>query len=308
LTGANGLCREAEMMNNNFQTNLKPVLQKIFVVLGKQDREQLESLCRTLSNLFLRMNFTSHLYFMAENLSEGMPCLEDIQKNIMVFLKENLFARFYVNFIHRVPIKTVKDIDYNFNYYYQPWKQSIRAFDIESNEHREAPRLVLLPVVVTDRRTDSKLLAGLFDRFNSSFLLPVLYLNTDTFFLTEDEKLLMKAHKVYYGHSNSTEAAEIVSTICSQDILENASPNIASRTVLMTAPCPATLIISARDGMVYSCMDAFLKKESLTNIYGEHANTLMAQYDQYHKSNSDCLECRKQMVEWFSSLALPKGI
>ncbi|MBW2738461.1 MAG: hypothetical protein JRE64_06320 [Deltaproteobacteria bacterium] len=296
------------MMNNNFQTNLKPVLQKIFVVLGKQDREQLESLCRTLSNLFLRMNFTSHLYFMAENLSEGMPCLEDIQKNIMVFLKENLFARFYVNFIHRVPIKTVKDIDYNFNYYYQPWKQSIRAFDIESNEHREAPRLVLLPVVVTDRRTDSKLLAGLFDRFNSSFLLPVLYLNTDTFFLTEDEKLLMKAHKVYYGHSNSTEAAEIVSTICSQDILENASPNIASRTVLMTAPCPATLIISARDGMVYSCMDAFLKKESLTNIYGEHANTLMAQYDQYHKSNSDCLECRKQMVEWFSSLALPKGI
>jgi len=302
------LCREAEMMNNNFQTNLKPVLQKIFVVLGKQDREQLESLCRTLSNLFLRMNFTSHLYFMAENLSEGMPCLEDIQKNIMVFLKENLFARFYVNFIHRVPIETVKDIDYNFNYYYQPWKQSIRAFDIESNEHREAPRLVLLPVVVTDRRTDSKLLAGLFDRFNSSFLLPVLYLNTDTFFLTEDEKLLMKAHKVYYGHSNSTEAAEIVSTICSQDILENASPNIASRTVLMTAPCPATLIISARDGMVYSCMDAFLKKESLTNIYGEHANTLMAQYDQYHKSNSDCMECRKQMVEWFSSLALPKGI
>ena len=302
------MCREAEMMNNNFQTNLKPVLQKIFVVLGKQDREQLESLCRTLSNLFLRMNFTSHLYFMAENLSEGMPCLEDIQKNIMVFLEENLFARFYVNFIHRVPIETVKDIDYNFNYYYQPWKQSIRAFDIESNEHGEAPRLVLLPVVVTDRRTDSKLLAGLFDRFNSSFLLPVLYLNTDTFFLTEDEKLLMKTHKVYYGHSNSTEAAEIVSTICSQDILENASPNIASRTVLMTAPCPATLIISARDGMVYSCMDAFLKKESLTNIYGEHANTLMAQYDQYHKSNSDCMECRKQMVEWFSSLALPKGI
>ena len=302
------MCREAEMMNNNFQTNLKPVLQKIFVVLGKQDREQLESLCRTLSNLFLRMNFTSHLYFMAENLSEGMPHLEYIQKNIMAFLKENLFARFYVNFIHRVPLETVKDIDYNFNYYYQPWKQSIRAFDIESNEHGEAPRLVLLPVVVTDRRTDSKLLAGLFDRFNSSFLLPVLYLNTDTFFLTEDEKLLMKTHKVYYGHSNSTEAAEIVSTICSQDILENASPNIASRTVLMTAPCPATLIISARDGMVYSCMDAFLKKESLTNIYGEHANTLMAQYDQYHKSNSDCMECRKQMVEWFSSLALPKGI
>jgi hypothetical protein len=296
------------MMNNNFQTNLKPVLQKIFVVLGEHDRKQLESLCQTLSNLFPHMNFTSHLYFMTENLSKGMPQLEYIQKNIMVFLKENLFARFYVNLIHRVPLETAKDIDYNFNYYYQPWKRSIRAFDIESNEHREAPRLVLLPVVVTDKQTDSKLLAGLFDRFNSSFLLPALYLNRDTFFLTEDENLLMKAHKVYYGHSNSAEAAEIVSTICSQDILEKASPNIASRTVLMNAPCPAALIISARDGMVYSCMDAFRKKESLSNIYGEHVNTLMAQYDQYHKSNSDCLECRKQMVEWFSSLGLPKGI
>ena len=296
------------MMNNNFQTNLKPVLQKIFVVLGEQDREQLESFCRTLSNLFSHMNFTSYLYFVADNLSEGMPQLEYIQKNIMVFLKENLFARFYVNFIHRVPLETAKDIDYNFNYYYQPWKQSIRAFDIESNEHREAPRLVLLPVVVTDRQTDSKLLAGFFDRFNSYFLLPALYLNTDTFFLTEDENLLMKAHKVYYGHSNSAEAAEIVSTICSQDILEKASPNFASRTVLMHAPCPAALIISAQDGMVYSCMDAFREKESLTNIYGENVNTLMAQYDQYHKSNSNCLECRKQMVEWFSSLGLPKGI
>ena len=284
-------------MNNDFQTNLKPVLQKIFVVLGKQDRKQLEKLSLKLSNLFSHMNFTSHLYFMADNLSEVTPQLEYIHKDIMAFLEENLFARFYINFIHRVPLETAKDIDYILNYYYQPLKRSVRAFDLESYMHREAPRLVLLPVVVTDRQTDSKLLAGLFDRFNSSLLLPVLYLNTDTFFLTEDENLLMKAHKVYYSHSNSAEATEIVSTICSQDILEKAFPNVASRTVVMNAPCPAALIISAQDGMVYSCMNAFLKKRSLTNIYEEHANTLMAQYDQYHKSNSDCLRCRKQMVE-----------
>jgi hypothetical protein len=43
---------------------------------------------------------------------------------------------------------------------------------------------------------DSKLLAGLFDRFNSYFLLPVLYLNRDTFFLTEDENLpLTRIHR-----------------------------------------------------------------------------------------------------------------
>ncbi len=298
-------------MYNDFQTNLKPVLQKIFVVLGEYDRGKLEKLGPTLLDLFSYMNMTSHVYLMAENLSQGMPQVEYIQKNIMKFLMENLFARFNVHFIHQVHLTAMKDIDFYYNYYYLPWKRSIHAIDLEGNAHREAPRLVLLPVVVTNSQTGNTLLASLFDMFNRSFLLPALYLNTDTFFLTEDEVLLMKTHKVYYGHSNSTEAAEIVSTICSQDILEKASPNVASRTVLITDSCPASLIISAKDGMVYSCMDAFLKKKSLTNIYEERVDTLIAQYDQYHKSNSNCLECRKQMVEWFSSLGLgqnKKGI
>jgi len=296
------------MMNNDFQTNLKPVLQKIFVVLGKYDRGKLEKLGPTLSDLFSYMNMTSHVYLMAENLSEGMPQLEYIQKRIMTFLKENLFARFYVNFVHRVPLETVKDIDYYYNYYYLPWKRSIHAIDLEGNAHRETPRLVLQSVVVPNSQVDNTLLNNLFDIFRSLFLLPALYLNKDTLFLTEDKALLQKVHKVYYGYGNSAGAAEIVFTVCNQDMLTESSSNAASQTVLMTDPCPATLIISVQDGMVYSCMDTFLKKKSLTNIYGEHVNTLMAQYDQHHKSNSNCLECRKQMVEWFSSLVLPKGI
>ncbi len=294
------------MMNNDFQTNLKPVLQKLFVILGEYDREQLEKLSLTLSNLFSNMNLTSHLYFMVENLSRGMPQLEHIQKGIMEFLKENLFARFYVHFIHRVSLTSMKDIDFHYNYYYQPWKRSTHDFDLEGRVHRETPRLVLLPVVVPDSHVDSTLLNSLFDMLKSSFLLPGLYLNTDTFFLTQDEDLLQKVHKVYYGHGNLAGAAEIVSTLCSQDMLTESSSKAASQTILMTAPCPAAMIVSAQDGMVYSCMDAFLKKESLTNIYGEHVDTLMTQYDQRHKSNSNCLVCRKQMIEWFSSLPLKK--
>lgn len=294
------------MMNNDFQTNLKPVLQKIYVVLGEYDRGQLEKLSLTFSNLLSHTNLTSHLYFIAENLSKGMPQLEYIQKGIVEFLKENLFARFYVHFIHRVPLTTIKDIDFHYNYYYQPWKRSTHDFDLEGHVHRESPRLILLPVVVPESQVDRTLLNSLFDMLKSSFLLPGLYLNTDTFFLAQDEDLLQKVHKVYYGHGNSAGATEIVSTLCSQDMLTESSSKAASQTILMTAPCPAALIISAQDGMVYSCMNAFLKKESLTNIYGEHVDTLMAQYDQRHKSNSDCLGCRKQMVEWFLTLPLRK--
>lgn len=293
-------------MDNDFQTNLKPVLQKIFVILGEYDRKQLEKLSLTLSNLFSYMNMTSHVYLMAEDLSSGMPQVEHIQKGIMEFLKENLFARFNFQFIHRVPLTTMKDIDFYKNYYYLPWKRSIHAIDLESYVHRESPRLVLMPVVVPDSQVDSTLLNSLFDMFRNLFLLPALYLNKNTLFLTKDEVLLQKVHKVYYGHGISAGAAEIISTVCSQDMLTESSSNAASQTVLMNDPCPASLIISAQDGMVYSCMDAFSKKENIANIYEVSADTLIDQYSLHHKSNSDCLDCRNQMVEWLSSLPLPK--
>ncbi|MFH1630308.1 MAG: hypothetical protein ABIE47_16525 [Pseudomonadota bacterium] len=295
------------MMNNDFQTNLKPVLQKIFLVLGEHDRGKLEKLRLTLSNLFSYMDMKSHIYLMAENLSSGMPQVEYIQKGIMGFLMENLFARYNVHFIHQAPLSTMKDIDFYYNYYYLPWKRSIHAIDLEGNVHRETPRLILQPVVVPDSRVESTLLNSLFDMFRNLFLLPALYLNKDTLFLTEDKALLQKVHKIYYGHGNSAGAAEIVSTVCSQDMLTESSSNASSQTVLMTDPCPASLIISAQDGMVYSCMDAFFKKKNMANIYEEHVDNLIAQYSQRHKSNSNCLECRKQMVEWFSSLPLPQA-
>jgi len=294
------------MMNNDFQTNLKPVLQKIFVVLGEYDRRKLEKLGLTLSDLFSYMNMTSHVYLMSENLSSGMPQVEHIQKCVMGFLMENLFARFNVHYIHQAPLTAMKDIDFYYNYYYLPWKRSIHAIDLEGNAHRESPRLVLQPVVVPDSQVGSMLLNSLFDMFRNLFLLPALYLNKDTLFLTKDEALLQKVHKVYYGHGISAGVAEIISTVCSQDMLTESSSNAASQTVLMNDPCPASLIISAQDGMVYSCMDAFFKKEKMTNIYEDNADTLMDQYSRHHKSNSDCLDCRNQMVEWLSSLSLPK--
>ncbi|MBU3980870.1 MAG: hypothetical protein KKG97_06085, partial [Proteobacteria bacterium] len=191
------------MMNNDFQTNLKPVLQKIFLVLGEHDRGKLEKLRLTLSNLFSYMDMKSHIYLMAENLSSGMPQVEYIQKGIMGFLMENLFARYNVHFIHQAPLSTMKDIDFYYNYYYLPWKRSIHAIDLEGNVHRETPRLVLQPVVVPDSRVESTLLNSLFDMFRNLFLLPALYLNKDTLFLTEDKALLQKVHKIYYGHGNS---------------------------------------------------------------------------------------------------------
>jgi tetratricopeptide (TPR) repeat protein len=60
--------------------------------------------------------------------------------------------------------------------------------------------------------------------------------------------------------------------------------------------------------MVYPCADAFVRKKSLANLYdAPHVDTLMAQYNGYFDSGTDCQACRDRVVAAFSDLPLPKG-
>ncbi len=285
-----------------------PVLEKIYVILGTQGKEQLQVLCRTLSGLFSHVNLTSNLYLVAKDLPEGMSQVESVQKAVREFLRENLFARFYVHFVHRAPVKTMKDVDYYYRYYYQPWKRTAGEFDHEGYMHQEVPRLMLLPLIVPDSLDEPSSLIGLLDMLKSAFLMPSLFLDRDTFFLAQDEDLLAKTEKVYYGHGNSMGPAEIVCDLYCQDLLEDSSARLESETVLLTDPCPGALVISAHDGMVYSCLDAFLKNQSSANIYDKlnDVDSLMAPYHGQGKSKRDCLGCRERAVEPFSDLPLPK--
>jgi len=287
---------------------MKPAIQKIYVILGKLDEGQLERLCRTLSSLFSYVNLTSNLYLVTKNLPDGMPRVERIQKDVSAFLRGNLFARLYVHFVHGVPQATTQEIDFYFQYYYQSLKLATREFDQEGYMHQEVPRLMLLPVIIPDNRLEPASLIGLLDALKSAFLLPSLYLDMGTFFLSQDEDLLARTEKVYYGHGNSGEPAEIVCNLYHQDIVHDSSAKLESDAVFMTDPCPPALIVSARDGMVYPCIDAFLKKEGLANIYENlSVDDIMARYYEHGKSKRDCLGCRERVVESFSDLPLPKA-
>ncbi len=282
-----------------------PVLQKIYVILGQQqDSAQLERLCRAVSSLFSHVNLTSNLYLVTGNLPGSMPQVKRIQKNVSEFLKGSLFARLYVHFVHPASRAAREEI----NLCYQYLKRATREFDQEGYMHQEVPRLMLLPVIVPDNQVEPTSLIGLLDALKSAFLLPSLYVDKGTFFLAKDEELLAKTEKVYYGRGNSGEMAEIVCNLYYQDILEDSSAKLESETVFMTDPCPAALIVSAQDGMVYACMDTFRKHESLAEIYGEFSvDHIMACYEGHGRSKRDCLGCRERVVESFAGLPLPKA-
>ncbi|MDY6838017.1 MAG: tetratricopeptide repeat protein [Thermodesulfobacteriota bacterium] len=283
-------------------------LQRIFVILDKQEKEQLETLCRILSDLFFYVELTSNLYIVAEDLAAGMPQVERIQKQVTSFLRENLFARLYVHFIHGAPQGNTEQMDFYFQYYYQNWKRVTMEFDREAYMHQEVPRLMLLPLIAPSSHTNTASLADLLGTLKSAFLLPSLYLDWGTFHQAANEKLLAKAEKVYYGPGNNSEKSAIVCSLCHENIIHETSSRLDAHPASMTEPCPAALIITASDGMVYPCADAFVRKKSLANIYAApHVDTLMAQYNGYFDSGTDCQACRDRVVAAFSDLPLPKG-
>ncbi|MBW1958257.1 MAG: hypothetical protein JRF31_11050 [Deltaproteobacteria bacterium] len=282
---------------------IKSAIQKIYLVLSKQhNKADLDPLCRLLSGLFSHVNLTSNLYLVAGNLSESMPRIERIQKEVGKFLKTNLFARLYLHFVHSAPLTTAKEIDYYFRYYYQPLKRGSGEFDREGFIHQEVPRLILLPVYVPDSRVESDSLIGLFNTLKSVFMLPCLYLDGNTFFLAQDEDLMTCTEKVYFGKGGSRELDEIACHLFYQDLLDESLANLAAKAVFMSAPCPASLIVSAKDGKIYCCMDAFRKNESLTDGYGKSADELMELFYDHDNSKRDCLECRRRTVEVFANL------
>ncbi len=281
----------------NNKTMIKPAFKKIYIILGEHDKGNLEWVLRTLSFLYSHLNLTSNIYLVSENLSDSTPQVERIQKNINEFLSEHLFARLYVHIVHPAAPSAMDDIQLCYKYL----KQSTDKFDQEGYRHQELPRLILLPVLVPDDQVKPIQLIDLLDVLKNSFLLSSLYLNKNTLDLAQDEKLLSLTDKVYYGIGNSRKMTDVVCNLFRQDILDDSLDKIEINDLSMTEPCPDSLIISAQDCNVYSCMEAFLKNESQAKIYETHGpEEFLADYYQQDKSKRDCLGCREQVISSFA--------
>jgi hypothetical protein len=87
-------------------------IDKICIILGHQDEPKLRDLDAFLGRLFPYLNLTSNIYVLAADLSEGMPKVERIQKGMKTYLRENLFVRYYLHFVHPVPQGGTGDISY----------------------------------------------------------------------------------------------------------------------------------------------------------------------------------------------------
>jgi len=281
-----------------------PTLNKIYIILGKNDEQRLNQLCAALSGFLEHANLTSNLCLVTGDLPENMPQVERMQKEVNDYLRENLFARVYVHIVHPVSTASLEDI----RLCYQYLKKATSEFDREGFMHQEVPRLMLLPVVIPDSQIDRAGFSGLLGGLKSSFLLPGLLVDRSISSMTQDETLMGMIEKVYYGHDATGEPNEIVFNVCRQDILDDSCARLEYELIGMKDPCPGALIVSGEDGEVYACMGAFHKKESLGSVFsGVRVDQMMEEYDVDGRSNRDCLACRGDVAQSFADLSLPKA-
>jgi tetratricopeptide (TPR) repeat protein len=292
----------------NDRSVTEAVIQKVYAVLGGEDKEKTESLCQALSGLFPHGNLTSNLYLLAEDLREGMPQAERIQKEVNAFLRGNLLARIYVHFIHRLTQDMASKADFYYQYYYQNWKRTTREFDQEAYGHQEVPRLMLLPVIVPDSTVEPRLLAGFLDTLRRAFLLPSLYLHEGTCHFGNETELFNKAEKVYFGRGKGSDMGAVLAGLWGEGLVHDTSARLDTRAESIADPCPSGLIVSAEDGMVYPCLEAFLRKKGLVNIYENlDVEAWVDRYGTWRQEKGDCTGCRERVVLDFSDLPLPQA-
>lgn len=283
---------------------MKPVIQKIYVLLSRKDGQQrMEEFSQSIRKLFYNANINCNLYLITASLPESMPQVKLIHAEVCDFLKEHRFARLYVHFVHPAPKADMEDI----KVCYQHLKLECQHFDQEGYMHQELPRLMLLPIIVPDSQADLTAIINLFAWFKNSFLLPSIYLAGDTFFLAQPENLLAVAEKIYYAPGSGRDSRDIISGLCYRDVLDDSLDKLDADPCLLHDPCPAAVIISTEKGMVYGCINRFCKKDGLGSIFEKIGlSGLMARYYEQRNSEKSCLACRERAVETFATLPLPE--
>ncbi|MBW2108652.1 MAG: tetratricopeptide repeat protein [Deltaproteobacteria bacterium] len=280
--------------------------QDIYVILDPPDTERLDALCNALEDVLCHVNLTANLYLVCKDLADGMPRIERIQKVARAHLRENRCARIYVHFIHGVHLEKPAEAQHLYQYYYQGWKRSTLEFDREGYAHQEVPRMILLPVVIPDKDIDVSALEALLDSLKKAFMMPGLYLNDDTLHLTRSRALRAVTEKLYYGARSAGDPASVVFHLSAQRAVEALIDRLESGLGLDRIACNPGVVVSASDGMVYACIDQFLEREALGNLYaGTDPERLTAAAAQT-RTPSACLACLARAVDTVADSPMPK--
>lgn len=281
-------------------------IDKLYMILGTGDKAQAGKLDAFLGRLFPYLNVTSNIYILAPSFSESMPEAERILKSIKTFLRANRFVRHYLHCLHTVDQGNAGELDYYSRYYYQPWRRGMTLFDKEAYVHQEISRMGLLTIVAPDEKADAPYLTLLLNVLEEARLRPSLYVHGPTLSLCEDETLVGRAEKIYFGPGPSDTPVQIGCNLSGQDLVEMSLVALQSGTLSMTAPCKPGLFVTVDDGNLYPCMNALINGKPLTfSFENPDTEAMISLCRNSIKREQDCRACKERIFGQFGNLPKP---
>ena len=270
------------------------VLHKMAILLDEADQGQIEGVAQMMSSFLFHVNLTGNLYLVTRDFPRHMAHIERIQREVDAFLKERLFVRFYIHLVHPASEDTLEAVKQG----YQRLKGMTREFDEEGYRHQELPRLMLLPVIVPGPRSRPDAVSDLLDVLRGFFLMPSLYLDGTTAFLSEYDSLVSRAEKVYNGQGDAKDMTQVLESLGAHDVFEESCDHLTLGGAFINAPCSAGIIIAVKDGVVYPCMDALRNNEGLSGAWDEdYAENMMERCAAHVTEERDCATCRERILQ-----------
>jgi tetratricopeptide (TPR) repeat protein len=281
-----------------------PALEKIYLILGNAEATGRQRLADTLSRLFVHVNLTLNLYLATKNLPGVVSQVESILAQVGEYLEEYRYARVYVHVVHPVSGEEAGEI----GRCYERLKRHKDRFDREGYMHQEVPRLMVLPLIVWHGTGKPHALHPLLRWFRSAFLPAALYVDGEGEFLPLDEELKALTEKTYYGDGYSGDISDVIFSLGCQDIVDDSSSRLESG-MSVDVSCPTNLIVSATEGKIYPCMDAFSKRQPWAETGADpDIGSLESLYGSSGVQHGRCVGCRQRLAVAFSRFRLPAAI
>jgi len=138
------------------------MIDNVYIIL---DRENPRTLVQDVKRLFPELNLFSSIFLLSENLADDFDKVSSLVNEISIFLKGCGFNRVNLNIVH--PFFS------NARQYYTRLGSILEPFNVEGYVYQSTPRLVLLPVIIAEGKSQG--LVDLLNFLEDQFMMPSVY-------------------------------------------------------------------------------------------------------------------------------------
>ncbi len=208
------------------------MINSIYIILDKKNPH---TFIEDIKGFLPKLNLFSEIFLLSKSLADDFDKIFSITKELSIFLKNYGFCRVNLNIVHPFFNEAQQ--------YYLKLNALIQPFNTEGYVHQGTPRLILLPILIVNKK--SSRLLNLLYFLEENFMMPGLYTKRP-FASDRVERIFIEPDC----------AKETIDTFGYYHIFYDLLDNIDYSDGRVIKGCGSNLIIG-NDGKVYPCFGSY---------------------------------------------------